>query len=446
MHQCLSRMPPGVWYKIVPFKGEKLSTIEYATGQSWSLLCPLLLHLKYFKIVGNSLKINATKFEVLPGRCSKTVTIHYGTYRPKGLPMQHFLCRDIPLFPNPSKQVIAEKAKNYSHVSMHYFNKHDRILKNRLIDLMMIVKRKTCGYDLLSRTVAVKTSVNAGETQAPTDAVTPTPSISVQELQIQSAMCLDFCQYPRPKRSIDSNIIIHDRKYASKEEKVMTLLTCKNWGWDDSGTTWKMKIRMARAASRLIAYDAGYRLPFGHSNLIQLDNQLKMSLSNGNESVNEYFYDSRGGKIAYLDFISKKYPGYVHELYRYASDTVGSKASFYAMSLCMNQRSQIVSEIRDSLNINRRQLNNWFNSNGGKEISPIEKPLDTPLHKVKRLEWVRMYYHILTSPSYYVAYLDDNFFTLPVARRKSRFYQKVNMRMKVLTCSFVLKCAHDVSP
>ena len=156
MHQCLSRMPPGTWYKIVPFHGEKLSTIEYATGQSWSLLCPLLLHLKYLKIVGNSLKINATKFEVLPGRCSKTVTIHYGTYRPKGLPMQHFLRMDIPLFSNPSKQVIAEKAKNYSHVSMHYFNKHDRILKKKLIDLIMIMERKIYSYDLLSCAGAVK--------------------------------------------------------------------------------------------------------------------------------------------------------------------------------------------------------------------------------------------------------------------------------------------------
>ena len=81
---------------------------------------------------------------------------------------------------------------------------------------------------MLSSTVVVKTSVNAGEPQAPTGAVTPTTSISVPELQIQSALSLEFCQYPRPKRSIESNIVIHNRKYASKEEKVVTLLTCKN--------------------------------------------------------------------------------------------------------------------------------------------------------------------------------------------------------------------------
>ena len=121
----------------------------------------------------------------------------------KGHPC-NILCRGIPLFHNPSKQILAEKAKKYSHVSMNYFNKHNMILKNRLIDLMMIVRRKTCGYDLLLHTVAVQTSVNVGESQAPTDAVTPTPSISLTELKIQSAMSLDFCVYPRPKRSIDS--------------------------------------------------------------------------------------------------------------------------------------------------------------------------------------------------------------------------------------------------
>ena len=80
--------------------------------------------------------------------------------------------------------------------------------------MIVVIRRKTCGYDLLSEKVAVKTSVNAREPQAPTDAVTPTQSISVVDLQIQSAMSLDFCLFPRPKRSIDSNVTIHDRKYA----------------------------------------------------------------------------------------------------------------------------------------------------------------------------------------------------------------------------------------
>ena len=62
---------------------------------------------------------------------------------------------------------------------------------------------------------------------------------------------------------------------------------------------------MATATSRMLAYDCGYRVPFGHSNLIRLDNELKLSLSTGSETVEEYFCDARGGKIAYLDYITK---------------------------------------------------------------------------------------------------------------------------------------------
>ena len=94
----------------------------------------------------------------------------------------------------------------------------------------MIMKRKTGGYEMLSCTVAVKTSVNAREAQAPTEAVTPTLATLVLELQIESALSLDFCLYPYPKRSINSNVATHNQKYAYKEEKVMTLLTCKKWG------------------------------------------------------------------------------------------------------------------------------------------------------------------------------------------------------------------------
>ena len=422
LHHCLSSMPPGVWYKIVPSEGEVMSTIEYATNQSWSLLCPLLLYLKYLNIIGNSLKINATKFSQLSACCSETVKLHHGTYRPKGLPMQHYLCYDTPRFGNPSKQANAEKARNYCHASMPYYTRYHSMIENRLIDFISSIKRQSCAYNLLSSQAAVETSVNASGTPAPTDAITPTRTISVIELQIQNAMSLDFCVYPRPKRSVDSTVVIHNRKYASKEEKIIALLACKNWGWDTSG--WSTKIRIARAASRLVAYDAGYRLPFGHTNLMRLDDAVKLSLAKGNQSVKEYFCDKRGGKIAFLDFTNKKHPGYVHELYRYASNTLGAKASFFAISLCMNERSQIVSETRDSFNINRRQLNNWFNDNGGKEISPIEKPLDTPIHKVKRLGWVRKYYRILTCPSYYVAYLDEKFFYTTSRRKKIKVLPK----------------------
>ena len=74
--------------------------------------------------------------------------------------------------------------------------------------------------------------------------------------------------------------------------------------------------------------------------------------------VEDYFCDSRGDKLAYLDMLNSKHPGYIYELYQYTTDDISSKASFYAISLFINQRSRILSEIRDHVNMSWRQLTN----------------------------------------------------------------------------------------
>jgi len=62
---------------------------------------------------------------------------------------------------------------------------------------------------------------------------------------------------------------------------------------------------MIRAAMRLIAYDADFRFPFGHSNLIALDRTLNISILIGDKPIEEYFSNTRGGKSAYLDMLNK---------------------------------------------------------------------------------------------------------------------------------------------
>ena len=167
------------------------------------------------------------------------------------------------------------------------------------------VLKKMSGLDLLSITVVVDTLDNTMVTIASADVITPTSTTSVQYLQIKSALALDFCTYPQPKRNKEEPITIYNKKYATKEEKVMTLLACKNWGCDLSTTTSSCKVRMTRAATRLIAYDAGFCYPFGHSNLIALDKILNVSILIGDKFIEEYFSNTRGGKLAYLDMLNE---------------------------------------------------------------------------------------------------------------------------------------------
>lgn len=86
------------------------------------------------------------------------------------------------------------------------------------------------------------------------------------------------------------------------------------------------------------------------------------------------------GSIVYVDRLEKKYLGYLHELFCYSTNTIGSKSSFSVIVTCTNVMSHIVSESCEFLHLYQHQINNWFIANGGKEISPVEKPLDTINH------------------------------------------------------------------
>ena len=86
--------------------------------------------------------------------------------------------------------------------------------------------------------------------------------------------------------------------------------------------------------------------------------------------------------------------------------------------MVMNAKSESPSEHRPSISLHRLQVNNWFKSEGGTERSPIEKPLDTPDHMTKRLEWVRKWFDLLTNPDAPVAFLDEKWFYVTNRRRK----------------------------
>ena len=68
-------------------------------------------------------------------------------------------------------------------------------------------------------------------------------------------------------------------------------------------------------------------------------------------------------------------------LYRYATKTLGLKSSFPAITIVIDEKSSITSEVRPSLHLLLEQVNNWFILNGGKEYSLTEKPLKTDQHR-----------------------------------------------------------------
>ena len=223
-------------------------------------------------------------------------------------------------------------------------------------------------------------------------------------------------------------IQVNSRKQATKEDRYRILLTVHTWGWSNPALSYQNKLRLARAASRLIAYDSGYSKPIGYSTLMAWDNETKIVIENGTLDISSLLEPKHKGSSSSISYIETKHPGYLHYLYRYASKTHGAKASFATLAAAINLKSRVPTENRMNVSLTRRQLNKWFCDNGGKEYSPVEKPFDTPAHRKERLMWVREHAYKITNKFMYVSYLDEKFFYTTNRRKKSNVYLLVNMK------------------
>ena len=107
-----------------------------------------------------------------------------------------------------------------------------KILENCLVDQCTVIKRNLSEMNLLNLPGEVATTIseNVTNTVVTVPEVTTCSShvTDLIELQIDSALTLNFCKYPRTKRSTDGEIIIHKRKFAAREERFMTLVAYKN--------------------------------------------------------------------------------------------------------------------------------------------------------------------------------------------------------------------------
>ena len=81
--------------------------------------------------------------------------------------------------------------------------------------------------------------------------------------KVTDALALDFKTVPRRKRRGTKYITLHNRKYATGEERVLTLIAAKTWGWSNY-CTYANRLQVARGTSRLATYDNGYSSPFSH--------------------------------------------------------------------------------------------------------------------------------------------------------------------------------------
>ena len=242
---------------------------------------------------------------------------------------------------------------------------------------------------------------------------------------VQAALDLDFDvrmadnDQLRPFRygsKQEDPIPIIKERQATERMRFCAVALADFWGYSDPFRPFEERQAIARAACSQIAYDHGYRKSTGGSQLYRWREQLYARLVEG--GANPIGRKAVRGRTAYTDKIEKDEPGYLRQLYRYATRMKGAMSNFQELADCMNAKSAAPDESRMTISIHRLQLYRWWKKEGGTEKSSIEKPRLTAEHRQQRLEWIDKWAAIMTDESKPVVYLDEKWFYTTSRRRK----------------------------
>ena len=150
----------------------------------------------------------------------------------------------------------------------------------------------------------------------------------------------------------------------------------------------KDKKILGTAIARNEAYLAGFCKPPSHYTLSNW--YEKYSKAKGTSVRIDSLFDSKSGqnRIKYVTYIEKQFPQFLHQLYRYATKTLGVDANVPMLVNMMNAKSRIdhpFCPVRSVLRMSKAHFWTFFNLHGGKLKNPVTKPSLTEQHKKDRL-------------------------------------------------------------
>jgi hypothetical protein len=241
------------------------------------------------------------------------------------------------------------------------------------------------------------------------------------ESAIAEALSLDLEIQPRPSRNGIGHIELHNRKLAAADHKLLSLSTANAWGWSDHRFDYITRRRIAEAACRQVSYDFGYKQLISYSRLPDWEKGEDVYIKTGDPV--KLYGKPRAGRPSYVSRIEAIHPGYLRELYRYAENMLGNRATFSELADCMNQRSDMPTEERETLSLHPEQLRRWFHSEKGKQLAASARPRLTDDQRRKRIGWSRRMKRMLVEEGKHVAYLDEKWFHPVSNRRKIKFLQ-----------------------
>ena len=198
-------------------------------------------------------------------------------------------------------------------------------------------------------------------------------------------------------------------------ERCLAVLLARLWGYDNPALPIREKTRIASAAGKLISYDYGFSKPIGHYSVCRWCKTLATRVESGTTRPLD---TAHHGTQGLADKIEEDHPGYLHELYRYATSTIGLKATFDELTQTMNEKSHSPNESRPELTLHPKQVYRWWRKNNGSEKSPFEQPRLTTKHMADRVSWIETWGDSFLDILFPVCYLDEKWFYTTTRRKK----------------------------
>ena len=330
-----------------------------------------------------------------------------GSAEPHNGVKTYYICSKKPYYDNPSWQI--KSGYKFSH--LRYTDRFDKMLSNKIRE---VVKKRIDSNKISVLDVDTNKSEGKVTVPQPFDLIASTSEITAEgpiksmiDTEIDQAISLDMALYPRYHHVITDKVItINSKKRADTKEKLLVFVTAARWGYYSRDKPYHQRIKLLLAAARLIAYTNGYRTVFSTSTILRWELNIHAQVTSG-EVSSSVAEQGGGSSIGDTDKIELAHPGYLHHLFRLVIKRIGYNAGFQEIAHHMNLSSAVKSERRMSISLSRRQVNVWFNNNKGKQISPMEKPLDTTKHCALRIDWVLNNYGRLTNPYLPVCYIDE---------------------------------------
>jgi hypothetical protein len=185
------------------------------------------------------------------------------------------------------------------------------------------------------------------------------------------------------------------------------------------------KKRMVDAIITYYSYIGGYASKVAEFNTFKKwFGKFEEAKRNGR--LDEVFEDKRRcPRLPYIESLEYKFPGFVHECYRYATSTVGADAQLLTLLRIMEEYAKTTypyCQIRRNLSLTRHHYRRFFRIFQGSYVSPTTKPMLNDTHIKDRFNWALKWKAWLRLPKNqrHCVFLDEKWFYITTKRRKLR--------------------------